>query len=38
MTVDELIKLWREYRNVRFYQDKPCSFDDFINWLERRDK
>ena len=32
MTVDELIKLWREYR-----EDNPIvSFDDFINWLERR--
>lgn len=34
MTVDELIKLWREYRE----DDHIVSFDDFINWLERRDK
>lgn len=37
MTVDELIKLWREYRNVQIDQDKVCSFDDFINWLAIRE-
>lgn len=43
MTVDELIKLWREYREevAEFIQNNEVnyhvSFDDFIKWLERNE-
>jgi len=36
MTVDELIKLWREYRAC--HNEDMLSFDGFIDWLERMQK